>query len=95
MFLTTNTRVTDTVGRWGGEEFLIISANAGLSDAARLAERLRSEIDAHDFPTVGKMTASFGVTCFEPEDDVVTMISRADMTLYAAKHAGRNRVEVA
>ncbi|WP_269497341.1 sensor domain-containing diguanylate cyclase [Castellaniella sp. S9] len=93
--LTANTRITDTVGRWGGEEFLIVVPNAGLGDAARLAEKLRSGIEAHDFPAVGKMTASFGVTCFEPEDDVVTMISRADMTLYAAKHAGRNRVEVA
>ena len=93
--LTANTRSTDTVGRWGGEEFLIVVPNADLGDAARLAEKLRSGIEAHDFPTVGKLTASFGVTCFEPEDDVVTMISRADMTLYAAKHAGRNRVEVA
>jgi len=93
--LTANTRITDTVGRWGGEEFLIIVPNAGLGDAARLAEKLRSGIETHDFPTVGKLTASFGVTCFAPEDDVVTMISRADMTLYAAKRAGRNRVEVA
>ncbi|HUH39574.1 MAG TPA: GGDEF domain-containing protein [Castellaniella sp.] len=93
--LKANTRATDTVGRWGGEEFLIVVPNAGLSDAARLAEKLRSSIEAHDFPTVGKMTASFGVTCFESEDDVVTMISRADMTLYAAKRAGRNRVELA
>jgi len=93
--LTANTRITDTVGRWGGEEFLIIVPNAGLGDAARLAEKLRSGIETHDFPTVGKLTASFGVTCFAPRDDVVTMISRADMTLYAAKRAGRNRVEVA
>ncbi|NYT25485.1 GGDEF domain-containing protein [Alcaligenaceae bacterium] len=93
--LTADTRITDTVGRWGGEEFMIIVPNSGLGNAARLAEKLRSGIEAHDFPTVGKMTASFGVTGFAPEDDVVTMISRADMTLYAAKRAGRNRVEVA
>jgi len=88
------TRATDTVGRWGGEEFLIIVPNAGLNDAARLAEKLRGEIEAHEFPTVGKMSASFGVTNFVPNDDVVKMINRADITLYKAKHAGRNRVEL-
>ncbi len=88
------TRATDTVGRWGGEEFLIIVPNAGLNDAARLAEKLRGEIEAHEFPAVGKMSASFGVTNFVPNDDVVKMINRADITLYKAKHAGRNRVEL-
>lgn len=93
--LTANTRTNDTVGRWGGEEFLIVVPNASLSDAARLAEKLRSEIEAYDFPAVRKMTASFGVTSFVPEDDVEKMINRADITLYTAKHAGRNRVELA
>ncbi|MER1967748.1 GGDEF domain-containing protein [Castellaniella sp. GW247-6E4] len=90
--LTACTRTVDTVGRWGGEEFLIIAPNADSSDAAKLAEKLRAAIEAHDFPCIGKMTASFGVTSFGPGDDVVTMISRADITLYAAKHSGRNRV---
>lgn len=93
--LTARTRSIDTVGRWGGEEFLIVVPNANLSDAARLAEKLRSEIELYDFPTVGKITASFGVTSFMPEDDVVKMISRADIALYTAKHSGRNRVELA
>ncbi len=93
--LTAHTRAVDTVGRWGGEEFLIIVPNANLDDAAQLAEKLRSEIQAHDFPRVGKMTASFGVTCFAPGDDVVKIVNRADVALYTAKHSGRNRVELA
>jgi diguanylate cyclase (GGDEF)-like protein len=91
--LTTNTRTCDTVGRWGGEEFLIVVPNANLSNAARLAEKLRGEIEAHDFPTAGKITASFGVTSCMPNDDVEKMVNRADIALYTAKHAGRNRVE--
>jgi diguanylate cyclase (GGDEF)-like protein len=93
--LTANTRKIDTVGRWGGEEFLIIAPNATENDAQRLAEKLRSEIEACNFPTVGKKTASFGVTSFMPGDDVVKMINRADAALYVAKNSGRNLVELA
>jgi diguanylate cyclase (GGDEF)-like protein len=93
--LTANTRANDTVGRWGGEEFLIVVPNADLGHAAQLAEKLRSEIESYDFPAVGKITASFGVTSFAQEDDVQKMVNRADMTLYTAKRAGRNRVELA
>ncbi|MCK9512884.1 MAG: GGDEF domain-containing protein [Pigmentiphaga sp.] len=93
--LTACTRIADTVGRWGGEEFLIIVPHADLNGAAHLAEKLRTEIEAHAFPPVGKITASFGITNFVPGDDVVKMIMRADVALYAAKHGGRNRVELA
>lgn len=93
--LAANTRKIDTAGRWGGEEFLIVVPNAAAGEAEQLAEKLRREIEACDFPTVGKKTASFGVTSFMPGDDVVRMISRADAALYVAKHSGRNVVETA
>lgn len=92
--LTACTRSLDTVGRWGGEEFLVIVANVTLNDAAQLAEKLRSEIEAHNYPVVGHRTASFGVTGFAPGDDVIKMINRADVALYTAKRSGRNRVEL-
>lgn len=93
--LTENTRSMGTVGRWGGEEFLIVMPDAELNDARLFAEKLRGEIENRHFPVIGKMTASFGVTAFEQDDDVVRMIKRADVSLYVAKHSGRNRVETA
>src|SRR5690606_22913402 len=92
--LATSTRNTDTVGRWGGEEFLIILPHTQISDAIKIAEKLRTRIDEYDFPVARKMTASFGVTGFTPSDDVVKLINRADVALYVAKDSGRNRVEI-
>ena len=92
--LIANTRCVDTVGRWGGEEFLVVAPNTGLDDAALVAEKLREAIDGTDFPVVHHMTSSFGVACYAPGDDLIRMISRADAALYSAKRAGRNRVEL-
>ena len=91
--LRTTLRATDTVGRWGGEEFLVILPETGLEGAAQVAEKLRQAIEAYDFPAIGHKTASFGVTELRPEDSVKEMIARADDALYRAKKAGRNRVE--
>lgn len=92
--LTTNTRSVDTVGRWGGEEFLVISPSTGLESTALLAEKLRNAIDKTDFPTVGHKTGSFGIASYKLGDDIEKLIGRADAAMYAAKHAGRNRVEL-
>lgn len=91
--LRANTRETDMVGRWGGEEFLIICPQTDRQGTIKLAENLRQMLDEHDFPIVKHQTASFGVTIYRTEDQVNTMIARADKALYSAKHNGRNRVE--
>lgn len=91
--LRDHTRKVDVVGRWGGEEFLIIAPNTGAEEAARLAEKLRTAIERIDMPGVGHRTCSFGVAAYERGDDPATLVSRADAALYAAKAAGRNRVE--
>lgn len=87
------TRLEDAVGRWGGEEFLLLLPSSALSSALHLAEKLRHCIEHMPFTTAGKVTASFGVTCFEPNDDDTSMLKRADEALYLAKKNGRNRVE--
>ncbi|MBF0219658.1 MAG: diguanylate cyclase [Gammaproteobacteria bacterium] len=92
--LKAGSRLTDTVGRWGGEEFLLICPAAQLIGLGELAEKLRSVIAAHNFSHVGHCTASFGVALYQQGERLETLVSRADSALYRAKAAGRNRVEV-
>lgn len=93
MCLKSKIRLEDAVGRWGGEEFLLLLPSSKLSSAMHLAEKLRHWIERTPFTTVGKATASFGVASFEPDDDDKSMLGRADEALYLAKNNGRNRVE--
>ncbi|MDV6378785.1 GGDEF domain-containing protein [Sporosarcina sp. GW1-11] len=81
------------LGRWGGEEFLVVCPSTSLEEALQLAERLRLQLADHCFLTVGQKTASFGVASYVPGDSLNSMISRSDKALYKAKENGRNRVE--
>jgi diguanylate cyclase (GGDEF)-like protein len=87
-------RATDFVGRWGGEEFLIICPDTHLERAETLAINLRKEIEVYAFPVINNRTASFGVTETLPEDETNSIMKRADDALYKAKKLGRNRVEI-
>ena len=91
--LEDNTRETDVVGRWGGEEFLIICPHTELAGATTLAGKLRGLIAQHVPGVGGPATASFGVTTSRPGDQGKDVVMRADGALYDAKRAGRNRVE--
>jgi diguanylate cyclase (GGDEF)-like protein len=88
-------RPTDTLGRWGGEEFLLICADTALQDAVHFAHRLRNALAEQDFAVTGRMTASLGVACVQQGDTIHGMIARADAALYRSKERGRNRVEFA
>lgn len=92
--LQAGSREIDVVGRWGGEEFLLVCRDTDLHGATVLAEKLRSMVANHAFPTVGKKTASFGVAGLRGTESVEALISRADAALYLAKNAGRDRVQV-
>lgn len=91
--LQANTRSVDIVGRWGGEEFLIISPQIGHSELTSMAEKLRALIEQHTFPTAESQTASFGITIYLPDDSAEQMITRADQALYLSKGKGRNQVQ--
>ncbi len=91
--LSSGIREIDTVGRWGGEEFLIICRDTDQSSVIALAESLRSTISNHDFPVVQNRTSSFGVSVFTKGDTIAAVMNRADKALYQAKENGRNRVE--
>lgn len=88
-----NTRRTDIVGRWGGEEFIIICLEADLEELLNLAEILKSKIEQYDFSTIETKTASFGVATYQKSESSEELINRADEALYIAKNNGRNRVE--
>lgn len=92
--LQQHVRKTDTVGRWGGEEFLIVCPETDLGGLMELAEKIRSRIEAFSFPTVGTKTASLGIAIHQEGDTIDHMILKADTALYQAKEKGRNRVEV-
>ena len=74
--LKAGARQIDWVGRWGGEEFLLVCPDTDADSARAVAERLRQVIEAHAFPVVGKKTASFGVATLKAEDSVTVLIAR-------------------
>jgi diguanylate cyclase (GGDEF)-like protein len=84
-------RLTDTVGRWGGEEFMVVLPGP-LEGASIFCERAREAIERFDFPTVGRVTVSVGIATLLPDEKIETTIARADENLYEAKRTGRNRV---
>ncbi len=87
-------RVTDTLGRWGGEEFFLICPETTLQSAGKVAESLRTRIEAMQFPGVRRVTASFGVATYSEGEFENEMIGRADQALYRAKVAGKNLVRL-
>lgn len=91
--LRSGVRAVDIVGRWGGEEFLVICPDTDLDGAVALADKLRSSIAAEPFATIGSMTASFGIAQYRDGESFKDTVARADTALYRAKINGRNRVE--
>jgi diguanylate cyclase (GGDEF)-like protein len=93
--LTQNSiRGTDYLARWGGEEFVVLLPETGLDRASALAERIKKNIEDHEFEKIGTVTVSFGVTQWKNNESEDALIKRADDALYRAKNLGRNRVEV-
>jgi diguanylate cyclase len=88
----------DIVGRPGGDEFLVIFPDAGLTDARELGERIRTSVTQSDLRAVmgeavlGGITASIGVALHHEGDTITGLVERADGCLYQAKQGGRNRV---
>jgi len=85
-------RKVDTLGRWGGEEFLIICPGVDVDGAKNLAERIRRAVETHPFETVGFKTISVGVASCTHDETITDLLARADAALYEAKESGRNRV---
>ena len=85
----------DTVGRYGGEEFLIVMDSADIESAHEIAERVRYRVASSPIKTRSaevKMTVSLGLAKLRPDDDLDSLVKRADEALYKAKRRGRNQV---
>jgi len=85
-------RRVDTVGRWGGEEFMILCPNTNLFAACAVAESIRASMENHAFPVVGRKTSCFGAAEYRTGESPEETVKRADAALYRAKAEGRNRV---
>lgn len=86
-------RKSDVIGRWGGEEFLLICPGVDQAGGLSVAEKIRQSVAAHVFDQKQsplKITLSLGVACVKPNESFEAAIKRADQALYRAKHAGRN-----
>jgi diguanylate cyclase (GGDEF)-like protein len=81
------------LGRWGGDEFVAWVRNIGPGDASRMAGALCAHVAAEPMRGGRLLTISCGVTAASVDDNIDSLLQRADAALYAAKHAGRNRVE--
>lgn len=88
--LTANTRSTDLLCRWGGEEFLLVCPETEALGVRQLSENLRQMVAGHDFQCGRKITISLGATVSKPEDTQDSMIARADQAMYLSKTQGKN-----
>jgi len=86
-------RESDAVCRWGGEEFLIMLADTEIKAAINIAERIKKHLSLNDNKYV--VTVSFGITQYQLNESIDTLLNRADSALYQAKAKGKNRLEVA
>jgi len=85
-------RESDTFGRWGGEEFMLITPKISLDDAIKLAEKLRKTIENHVFTKIQNLTVSIGVALFDKDSDKEEKLKEVDDALYKSKKNGRNQV---
>jgi len=88
----TSLRDTDTLFRFGGEEFMVILPETGLDEAYEIADRMRLLIERHDFGLESATTISIGVVSFQDGDTVDSIVSKADTLLYHSKDEGRNSI---
>lgn len=91
-------RETDFIARFGGEEFVCLLCGSSGEEALKVADEMRRSVEDNGFHSSGKpvrVTISCGIACFQSDDKVDRVFSRADKALYEAKKSGKNRCELA
>ena len=82
----------DMIFRYGGEEFVALLQDAPHNSIEDVLERMRRNVEAHDFPLVGRVTVSIGFACLDGRTSPLDVMEKADRALYFAKDNGRNQV---
>ena len=93
--LRQNLRMTDSCGRWGGEEFLVLVLDISTQGLGKVAEKLRRLIEEAEIEDEGrnlKVSISIGATIAKPDDTLQDLLKRADGLMYQSNQGGRNRV---
>ncbi|AOE50736.1 GGDEF domain-containing protein [Kangiella sediminilitoris] len=90
--LSDNIRKTDTLARWGGEEFAVLCPATDPEHANIFAEKLRSMVASHSFSKPETITCSIGLSCSHHNEPLKSLFARADKALYESKNSGRNKV---
>jgi diguanylate cyclase (GGDEF)-like protein len=85
-------RTGDVIGRWGGEEFLVLCPETNAKQAILVAERIRENIKEDRFADQQRYTVSIGIATLEEDDSTITLLKKADNALYLAKGSGRDKV---
>ena len=96
--ISRSVRSEDIAGRWGGEEFLVVLANASEEEAKRKSEKLGKLIEEIQIKGGGetiKVTVSIGVAALGKNEPLEKLVERADKAMYKSKELGKNRVTVA
>ncbi len=89
-FLQNNVRHTDFVGRWGGDEFIILCPHSNVQDVQQLMQRIERNMELPGFAHKQEIGISFGMAACQEQDTVDSLIKRADIGLYHAKQKKRN-----
>jgi diguanylate cyclase (GGDEF)-like protein len=87
-----NLRTNESLGRWGGEEFMVVLPETSIEGARLAAEKLRRLFERSNFAGIKELTASFGVTEYSNRENIDRFLQRVDDALYVAKQEGRSRV---
>ena len=85
-------RDRDLIFRYGGEEFVVLLQETANDSIDEVLERVRRNVEAHDFPLVGKVTVSIGFALLDGTSSPLDVLERADRAMYYAKDNGRNQV---
>jgi diguanylate cyclase (GGDEF)-like protein/PAS domain S-box-containing protein len=90
-YLSESVRETDFIGRWGGEEFLLLLEDSSASGALEICEKIRQHIERESILKACPFTVSIGLSRYRPNEDLKAFFDRSDSALYSSKESGRNR----
>ena len=93
--LRENVRKEDVLGRWGGEEFILLCQNTNEKEAVIIAQKIKNSIANHIFENDIKITCSFGIAGYRKASKFTSIVSLADIALYESKSKGRNLIKLA